>query len=319
MTETSTPATPEAPRTMTHRAWLFTCLGLVALVIGLNLLLAWRLDMFGLLRDTHGRQLSNSRHERKAKYLLNFNYVPDNFDALVIGASSSANWRLDGLSKYNFYNESILGGDGTEQRLLVEKGLEKGSDYGHYKVALVGISRGVTDRHDLQDGLDQVNPHEALGSVYAYAILFDRLHDHLLHRPSGFYPDGSWEFPQHKLEPPKTYVPYQPHKIDHKAAEDYRLLIQELIAHGTRVIYVVAPHYGLDLDGSRQILDQYKRDFLAIMPPAPVIDFNDDRYAAQRANPDNMIDEDHLSLDGVPVYSKLVIERMNEILQTPQP
>jgi hypothetical protein len=301
----------EAPKAMSPRSWLFSTFAIVVAIVGINLFIAWRFDVFGILRDPRGRYLANSRHERKAKYLLNFKYVPENFDALVIGASSSANWRLEGLSAYHFYNESILGGDGTEERMLVEKALETG----HFKVALVGISRGVTDRHDLQDGLDQVDPHEALGSVYAYAIMFDRFHDYVIHRPSSFYSDGSWEFPQHKLEPRDPNNPYTAAVIDKKALDDYRAMIRELIDHHVRIVYVVAPHYGLEVGGAGPILAQYVQDFLAQVPPAPLIDFNDDQYAQLRANPDLMIDEDHLSLAGVPIYSKIVIERMHQALQ----
>ena len=310
MTVTASPTAPDASKTMSPRAWIGALLGIMAVVIALDLVVAWRADPFGLLRDPRGRELINSRHERKAKYLLNYKYVPENFDALVIGASSSANWRLDGLSQYRFYNESMLGADGTEERMLVERALERG----HFKVALVGIASAITDRHDLQDGLDQVNPHEALGSIYSYAMMLDRLHDRLLHRHSDFYPDGSWEFPQHKLQPPDQNVPYKKNTKDAKALEDYRIMIQELQAHGVRVVYTVAPHYGLDLGGAREVIAENVREFLAVMPPAPVIDFTDKQYAALDNDPNNMIDEDHLSLTGVPIFSKLVIERMHETL-----
>jgi hypothetical protein len=310
MTESASPTAAETPRTMSARAWIATTLGVVAVVVGLNLLLAWRLDIFGLLRDPRGRELANSRHERKAKYLLNFNYVPENFDALVIGASSSENWRLEGLSQYRFYNESMLGANGTEERMLIEKALEKG----HYKVALVGIALALTDRHDLQDGLDQVDPREALGSFYSYVMILDRLHDRLLHRKSDFFPDGSWVFPPHKLTPPDPNVHFARNPKDPKAAEDYRIMIEELMAHGTRVIYVVTPHYGLDAGGARQVFADNVRDFLATNPPAPLIDLNDDRFAAIHDNPEYFIDEDHLSPAGVPVVSKIVVQQMHEAL-----
>jgi hypothetical protein len=309
MTEISSPTAPADTKTPSAGAWLFATLGLVALFVGLNLLLAWKLDIFGMLRDTHGRHLITARHERQAKYLLNYYYVPENFDALVIGASSSANWKLEGLSQYRFYNESMLGANGTEERMLVEKALERG----HFKIALVAIARGVTDRSDLQDGLDQVDPHEALGSFYFYIKVLDRLHDLLSHRRSDFYPDGSWEFPQHKMPPIDPNAHYTPTKLDPKAVEDYQIMIRELMAHGTRIVYVVSPHYGPS-DGSKEILSQYTKDMLAILPPAPVIDLTEDRYAALNDNPDLMIDADHLSDAGVPIYSKLVIERLHEVL-----
>jgi hypothetical protein len=302
-------ASSDTPGTMPHRAWLMAAFAMLLLGAGINFAIAWKVDLFGILRDPRGRVLRTSRHERQAKYLLNFRYVPENFDALVIGASSSANWRLEGLSRYRFYNESMLGADGPEERVLVEKAME----HGHFKVALVGISRGVTDRSDLQDGLAEADPHEALGSFYSYVMMLDRLHDRLSHRQSNFYPDGSWEFPQHKMGPPDLNKPYPVTAIDPKAAADYRALIEELQASGTRIIYVVAPHYGLEIGGARQILADYVKNITAQLPPAPLIDFNDDRYASLR-NTDNMIDEDHLSDAGSVVFSRLVIERMNEIL-----
>jgi len=94
---------------MSASLWLAMTLGLIALLIGLHILLAWRLDLFGIYRDPHGRTLITSEHERKAKYLLNQAYVPANFDALIIGASASVNWHSNYFTGYRFYNESIEG------------------------------------------------------------------------------------------------------------------------------------------------------------------------------------------------------------------
>jgi hypothetical protein len=145
-------------------------------------------------------------------------------------------------------------------------------------------------------------------------MILDRLHDRPLHRPSNFYPDGGWVFPPHKLTPPDPNVPFPRNAKDQKAADDYRIMIEELMAHGTRVVYVVTPHFGLYQNGARQAFADLVRDFLATNPPAPLINFNDDRFAAIHDNPEYFIDEDHLSPGAVPVVSKLVIEQMHEVL-----
>ena len=116
---------------MSGRAWIIATLGGLAIVVCLNLGFAWRSDRFGVLRDPGGRQLITSpHHERQAKYLLNYSYVPENFDALIIGNSQTINWDLNALTGYRFYNDSMLDENGTEARMLVEKATEKG----HFKV-----------------------------------------------------------------------------------------------------------------------------------------------------------------------------------------
>ena len=97
--------------TLSPEVWLTSVFLLISLIIGINLIFQWRMDVFGILRDPHGRYLVTSHHEPKAKYLLNRAYVPANFDALVIGASASENWDLSRFTGYRFYNESIEGGN----------------------------------------------------------------------------------------------------------------------------------------------------------------------------------------------------------------
>ncbi len=306
MTVTVAPAKPDASRTMTAREWVVMNLSILAVVVLLNLLLAWKVDLFGLLRDPRGRAIHTSRHERKAKYLLNFKYVPDNFDALVVGASSSLNWNLDELTGYRFYNESLLGADGVEENLYVEKALERG----HFKVALVGIGRGLTDRSDLQDGLDQATTREALGSFYSYVMMLDRV----THPHSQYGANGCWQIALKKPDPIDYVTPYPVHRIDDKSLNDYRQLVEDLMAHGTRVVYFINPHYGLGAPGAREVLAQAHRNILEALPPGPVIDFNADEYAWLHDNPDDFIDEDHLSPTGATIVTRIVNQKMHEFL-----
>lgn len=303
------PPPETSPRLMTDRGWLAATLGWLCVGIALNLLLAWRTDIFGLLRDTRGRQIATSRHERQAKYLLNYNYVPNNFDALVTGASATVNWDMRCFTGYRFYDDSIEGGNGTEVRMIVEKALEKG----HFKVALVGLGDTITSSHALRDGLDEVSPHEALGSVYSYIMMLDALRERLTHSDR-FRPDGSHEIPHHQPEPIDPTLPHLVKPQDPKALEDYRTMIEELQARGTIVIYVFSPQYAMDLDGSKEQQREILENFLNELPPAPLIDFSAEQYAALRNNPDNFTDTSHLSAPGSVIFSKIANERMHEIL-----
>ena len=289
--------------------WLFWTLALLGLTIGAELALAWRLDVFGVLRDPAGRALITSSHERQAKYLLNEAYVPANFDALIVGASASVNWRPQRLTGYRFYDESLEGGNATEQRKLVEQALTRG----HFKVALVGIFPRITGSHELQDGLDQANRAEALGSLAAFNIDMEMLVDRLRHRAPVFYPDGSHEMPSTTPEPPKVKMNM---KQDPQAIEDYRALVEELEDHGVRVIYVVYPVYSPAYDFNHDALLAYRRSFAATLPPAPIIDLNNPEYQAFRDDSGNYIDEIHLSRTGADRLTDILNTRMHELLAT---
>ena len=300
-------AAPKPAVKLSSGRWLLWTLVLLLLTVGAELALAWRLDVFGVLRDPAGRALITSSHERQAKYLLNEAYVPENFNALIVGVSASVNWRPQRLTGYRFYNESLEGGNASEQRKLVEPALRRG----HFQVALVAIFPRVTGSHELQDGLDQVNRAEAFGSLAAFNIELEMLIDKLRHRTPSFYPDGSHEMPSTKPEPPKTRMNMTQ---DPQAIADYRALVQELQAHGVQVIYVIYPVYTPAYDFNRDALLAYRKHVPATLPPAPIIDFDEPQYAWFRDDPANYIDEIHLSRTGADKLTDLINTRMHQVL-----
>ena len=304
-------AAPATAAKLSSGRWLLWTLILLALTVGAELALAWQLDVFGVLRDPARRALITSSHERQAKYLLNEAYVPENFNALIVGASASVNWRPQRLTGYRFYDESLEGGNATEQRKLVELALRRG----HFQVALVGIFPRITGSHELQDGLDQVNRTEALGSLAAFNIEAEMLFDKLRHRTPSFYPDGSHEMPSTRPEPPTVKMNM---KQDSQSIKDYRMLVQELEARGVRVLYVVYPVYTPAYDFNRKALLAYRDTFPATLPPAPIIDLNEPQYKAFRDDPGNYIDEIHLSRKGADKLTDIINTRMHELLDSDQ-
>ena len=305
----TSPALNPAVNALSPRTWLATALSATVVILLLNVAFLWRMDPFGLLRDPRGRALLHSRHERTAKYLFNFHYVPENFDALVLGNSEEAPLRLNGLLPYRFYNEAMLGADASEERLLVEKALQTG----HFKVALVGISYGITRTHNLQDALDQATPHQALGSLYIYLMMLENWRYRVTDRHPTFT-DGSWHFDPGKLDPDEPWALPPGLEIDPKAAEDYRDVVEDLLRHNVRVIYVVAPRWHGFHGEPPPVLVSYQQWFLSHMPSAPVIDFNSPEYDAYARNPQLMVDVEHLSDLGTETYDRLLAARVAQIL-----
>jgi hypothetical protein len=294
------------------RRWLAATIGVLALLIVANLLVAWRMDVFGIFRDPKGRELVTSEHERKAKFLLNRAYVPDNFDALVIGASSQMNWRLEYFNGYRYYNESLEGGDATEERKLVEQALPRG----HFKVAVIGLYPRVTALHVLQDGFDQVRPTEALGSISSLGTEFEILKNRILHKPEKFHPNGCHELPVHA--PPTPEHSRTPMNItqDSVAVADYQALSRELLASGTRVVYVVDPLYEPQFENNTQEMAWYMKTMHETLPAAPYIDLNAPEYFAFRNDAGNFIDDVHLSAAGTETLSKILNTRLQQVLET---
>ena len=108
---------------MTSRRWTALTLLLTLVTGGAFVLLNVRLDIYGLFRDVRGRRLPIYDSERRAKYLLNLHYVPERFNAVLIGSSVSGDWDTSGIEAWRTYNESTDGGNITEEKVLVERAL----------------------------------------------------------------------------------------------------------------------------------------------------------------------------------------------------
>ena len=303
--ETTTPA-----RATSSTGWLSIGLGLLVLLLGIHLFITWKMDVFGILRDPRGRQLSTSHHERKAKWLLNHRYVPANFDALIIGPSPSVNWHLKDLTGYRFYDESLEGGDAVELRMIVEQALKTG----HFKVAIVGLYPHTTQVHYFWDGLDQANIWEAYGSLNSFGIEADDFGVKYLHHPRTFFPDGSHRMPVARVTAPKPGDPKLEVQQDPAAVKDYRELVQELLAHGIKVVYVVYPLFGPSYAYNKDEMAQYMESVKQNMPSAPLIDFNTSEFDAFRNDPNNYMDEVHLSEAGSTIFSPIVNARVHQAL-----
>src|SRR6185295_18204642 len=98
-------------RQLSAGAW---CIAFSAIVVGVSGTVAftnYNLDYYGLFRDAKDRSLTFYSNERTSKYLYGFNYIPANFDGLLIGTSASLNWDPSAIKGYRIYNASISGGN----------------------------------------------------------------------------------------------------------------------------------------------------------------------------------------------------------------
>jgi len=68
---------------------------------------------YGLFGDVKEKFITLWHNERTSKYLFSFNYIPSNFEGMLIGSSVSDNLNTKKISKFKVYNASINGGNAS--------------------------------------------------------------------------------------------------------------------------------------------------------------------------------------------------------------
>ena len=84
------------------------------------------IDYYGLFRGTEGKKLIPNDNFRLAKYLYSYNYIPVNYDGMLIGTSSSMNLDSSKIVNRNVYNLSLDGANISEQKLIADMAMSKG-------------------------------------------------------------------------------------------------------------------------------------------------------------------------------------------------
>lgn len=292
-----------------YRRWFFTTLGLLCAIALLVFALSYATDLFGVFRDTRGRNLSVHQNERTGKYLLNQEYVPANFDAILIGSSQSANWDVAAVHGMHVYNESIDGGNAAEEKLLVDQALRKG----HFRYALCLVTPWMTYTHTLNEGgMGAPKRVEALGSVNMLREGWDaglvKLH---LQQPR-FFADGSkvlatpkWEHPEF---PTKVLI------LDDEAVRDYQEILGELRKRGVRLIFIQPPFVQPIVDQTGTALNENLRESHLMELGEPLIDFKAEKFRSFREHAVNFDDGVHLNAAAVLPFSRLLDREVQRVL-----
>lgn len=274
---------------MKASGWIVTTLALFTLGCGIVLGSSYAMDVFGIFHDPTGKQLVVQHNERTAKFFLNERYVPANFDALLIGGSSTSNFRMDDLDFARFYNESLYGSNTVEEKRLVDEAMRRG----HFRYAVVVINPYLLQSHQFNEGSGVPPRREALGSVNLLREeLYAGMH-RLRHTSPTFWPDGGEAMPPTKgfnngaLEFTFHYDP--------EALDALRQTLDELRASGTKIIFLETGVYEPSYQRYRQQLDAFYAAFPLRHADEPLIDFNLPEYTAFRSDRSRWIDPPHLT------------------------
>jgi hypothetical protein len=255
------------------------------------------LDVYGIYRDTHRRHLKVYGDERVAKYLLSARYVPENFNALLIGSSVSGNWNMaEAVQGLRIYNESLLGGNIVEEKCLLDQALSRPG----MQVIFLVVHPFLTYSHEFESV--HLTPRlklSALGSqslLNAYVEML-KIRLHLARQTYNEFGAVDYGKAKHELNATLKHMmrPDADFEVDPIALQVYLDVIQEIRAHHVRIVFVVPPVSEDLLRVKRAAFEKYLGLIhLHVATGEELIDFTSGPYAGFRANEDHFIDGVHM-------------------------
>jgi len=287
-------------------------LALVATVVGANVLV----DSYGYFRGASGRRVRMYYNERLEKNLLSRRYVPENFNGLLIGASTSFNINTEHFRPLQIYNLSILAGTITEVKWLVDNYLEVRDP----RLVLISMYPYMLRERGMKTAY--LSERAVLGALGSFDILkryFIQAY-HELSEVEPYNDHGYHEYAEVPLDKAVALIHEKARDpdytrrelaIDWMAWQEYLALLRELEDAGARVIQFLHPVPRPIYEAHRSFFEGFGHMVTAVLPPGSItVDFNTERHLGFTSSLDNYQDEVHLSGKG-----SLLIERLlHEVL-----
>lgn len=153
---------------MTSKLYTKISLGIlfsfILLIVGVNYL--W--NPYGLFGNVKGKEIKIIDYEKSSKYLMSFNYIPQNFEGLLVGPSLSANLNTKNIKDYKIYNISMNGANISELKMAVDNVIK----YGNLKFIIFCLDPYITKDYGMKSS--QINVKEywgTLGSINTLKLL----------------------------------------------------------------------------------------------------------------------------------------------------
>lgn len=278
--------------------------------------LNYAVNDFGLWR--HRDSVRIWALEKTSKYLLAHRYIPENFNAIMIGSSVSANLDTRKIEGYRVYNLSMSGGNITETGAAAQKYLEAP---GEKALLIVSLYPYLTKNSGMKSF--QIDEGEVIGSLFSmipiniglakiqhYAGIGGKALEqseagwNYFDEPRDEKAIGEIEMMlQRELEERKKNPDAAPVKaaIDPVAMAELDALLQLARSKGVRIAAYYHPQIGPKFDFLEATGEwaDYRAQMEKIFAPGEIIlDMNGPEYAALRNDPAAYFDGSHLTQHG---------------------
>jgi hypothetical protein len=259
--------------------------------------LNYRINAFGVFGDVRGKTYRSYLNEdREAKYLFSLNYIPSNFDGVLIGSSITGNWDTRKIALAKTYNLSIDGANITEEKILAENVFARKK----LRLVLFCVYPHMVSNHGRKTAYMQPSDYwSALGSAQLLREYGNRILGQMGRRKTV---DDEFGVPDYSdlernVDPAKADYRLSHREeviLDETAVAEYTNLLDEARTNGARIVGFIPPHYA----GVWNTPDY--AFFLARMkslfrPDEKIVDFNDSQYEQFRKTRGNFYDGVHLS------------------------
>jgi len=275
---------------MNPRSWNIIVIALTVLLAATAAILDYERNFFGVFGDVKGQRYLVYDNERTTKYLFGYNYIPSNFDGILIGSSISRNWNTGEITGVRMYNLSMDGANISEESLIVDQVLHRR----HPKIAIILIFPYLTETSGRKSGF--MNTQEYWGALGSVQLL--RAYGHKWLIDHGKVREDFNEFGARDDEPPHGQPNLQAHAefvIDPGALNDYSDVLARLRSSGTKIVGVIPPteieHWNLDRGA---YLAYYSRVLPMFHADEPVINLQTDLEIVVK-DKSNFVDGYHLS------------------------
>ena len=284
---------------MTSKQWIRNSLLAIVVCAGAGAALNYRINAFGLFGDVRGKVYrSYLNQDREAKYLYSLNYIPSNFNGILVGSSISGNWDTGGIQSARTYNLSIVDATMTEEKILADNIMTRGK----VNLVLFCVYPRMVHTHGRRTSYMQPKDYwTALGSEQLLKEYKNHIMAHEGRSRPFFDESGTLDFSsleRNANQMKATYRRYhrEPIVIDETAFAEYAALVDEARSRGAQVVAFVPPHF-IDVWNTPDYADFMARMKTLFRPGELLIDFNDQQYDEFRSNPDNFYDGVHIATE----------------------
>lgn len=284
----------------------------VALLLYLNIYL----NEFGLFTKKNKKEHRVYINERRSKYLFSFNYIPKNFDGILVGPSLSAiEMNTKDIQNNKIYNLSINGANISEQKLLIDNILK----YGNIKTFIICLDPYLF----MDSGMKttSINEKEYFDAKYNPVFIFKYFKRRLKgiienNKRDTIYENSYWGYRHNDpLEENHTSTlmmdkfissiskrNYYPSDIDIIAYKELEQILLDIRAYDIKIIayYFPRPKRVFEAMYDQKSYQRYKEqiDKLLNYKSDIIINFEDESYNYFSEDDTNYYDTGHLSIKG---------------------
>lgn len=301
--------TSSAKKKMGGRRFVIDTLLLAALACAGVAAINWHINFYGVFGDVRGENRTVVASERQTKYLYSFNYIPANFDALLVGSSIASNFDTALVHGVRMYNAAISGGNITEEKLIAENALVRG----HFRLVVLCVNPYLIQTHGRKaGGMDPRDMWGAIGStdlvssyVGALAIRLGWIHGRFT--PEGMQDIEAWQRQaKHwdgegngKVAPKQVAPANHALMLDTTALDELSKLAQLARAQGATVVWLFAPVYLPIYRERRSGYAKFENAIHSLSEPDDLtVDMNDGSFDALTSQATAFLDGVHLSNKG---------------------